>query len=117
MNTSEPATQASVRRKGLLRFITGLVVFAIGLTIPMFVLPYFEHQLTPHGMIPLALPGAYAIAGLIEFVTGVSFYELARRWDDLKGWQRGIFGTFIVLIGGALVIGIIGSIGYWASRQ
>lgn len=106
----------SVRRKGLFRFLGGLAVFAIGLSIPMFVLPYFDHQLTPYGMIPFALPGAYALAGLIELVTGVSFVEFARRWDELQGWQRGIFGTFIVLVGGAIVVGIIGFIGYWALR-
>jgi hypothetical protein len=117
MNISRLSPQKTVRRKGLLRFVIGLVVFVIGMTIPMFVLPYFGHQLTPEGMIPFALPGAYALAGLIEFVTGVSFSELARCWDELKRWQRGIFGTFIVLIGGALVVGIIGTVGYWASRQ
>ena len=56
------------------------------------------------------------MAGLIEFVTGVSFIDLARRWDELKGWQRGVFGTFIVLVGGALVVGVIGLIGYWAAQ-
>jgi hypothetical protein len=117
MNVSETAARTSIRRKGFLRFMIGLVTFAVGLTIPMFVLPYFGEQLTPPGMIPFALPGAYALSGLIELATGISFLELARRWDDLKGWQRGIFGTFIVLIGGALVLAIIGSIGYWASHR
>ena len=95
---------SSIRRKGLLRLAIGLGVFAIGLTIPMYVLPYFHHQLTPTGMIPFALPGAYALSGIIELVTGVSFFEFVRRWDELKGWQRGIFGTFIVLVAGTIII-------------
>ena len=110
MNASETHGRTSVRRKGLLRLVIGLAVFAIGLTIPVFVLPYLHHQLTPTGMIPFALPGAYALSGLIELVTGVSFLEFARRWDALKGWQRGIFGTFIVAIALFLILAVGGLI-------
>jgi hypothetical protein len=39
-----------------------------------------------------------------EFVTGVPFSELSERWDRLKGWQRGVLGAFIVLIGGSLLV-------------
>lgn len=117
MRISEAPTQTSVRRNGFLRFVIGLAVFAVGMTIPMFVLPYFGHQLTPPGMIPFALPGAYALSGLLELATGISFLDLGRRWDEIKGWQRGIFGAFIVLVGGAFVVGIIGLIGYWASDR
>jgi hypothetical protein len=53
-----------------------------------------------------ALPGSYALSGVIEFVTGVSFLEFARRWDELKVWQRGIFGTFIVVIALFLIIAV-----------
>jgi hypothetical protein len=98
MNASE--TFRFVRRKGLLRF----AAFALCLTIPIFVLPYFHQQLTPPGMIPFALPGAFGLSGLIEVITGVSFFEFARRWDELKGWQRGVFGTFIVLVAGLVII-------------
>jgi hypothetical protein len=104
MNNRAPRSQTSVRRRGLFRFLIWLAVFAAVMTVPIFVLPYFDFQVTPIGMIPFALPGAYALSGLIEFITGVTFLECARRWDDLKGWQRGIFGTFIVLVGGSVVI-------------
>ena len=97
--------RASVRRNGLLRFVIGLAAFAVCLAIAVFVVPYFGHELTPHGLIPLALPGVFALSGLIEFVTGISFLEFARRWDDLKGWRRGVFGSFIVLVAGFLIIG------------
>jgi hypothetical protein len=110
MSISEVHSRTSVRRKGLLRFVIGIAVFSVGLAIPVFVLPHFNHQLTPISMIPFALPGAYALSGLIEFVTGVSFLEFARRWDDLKGWQRGIFGTFIVVIALILIFAIGGLI-------
>jgi hypothetical protein len=38
---------------------------------------------------------------------------LARRWDDLKGWQRGILGTFIVIVALALIIGGVGLVAYY----
>ncbi len=57
-------------------------------------------------MIPFALPGAYALSGLVEFVTGISFFEFAARWDELKGWQRGIFGTFIVIVAMLVIISV-----------
>jgi len=104
MNASETSNRTSVRRRGLLHFLIGLAVFVVGLAVPVFLLPYLGHQLTPHGMIPFALPGAYGLSGLVELVTGISFFEFAARWDQLKGWQRGIFGTFIVLVAGFLII-------------
>jgi hypothetical protein len=104
MKPLETPGRKSVRQEGLRRFAIGAAVFAIGITIPVFLLPYLGHQLTPPGMIPFALPGAYALSGLIEAVTGISFIEAARRWDELQGWQRGVFGTFIVLVAGILII-------------
>lgn len=86
------------------RFLIAFAIFGVGLLIPVFFLPYLGFQLTPFGMVPLALPGAYALSGLVEFVTGVSFFELAAQWDQLEGWQRGILGTFIVLGMGAVII-------------
>ena len=110
MTAPASSTPASVRRKGLVRFVISFAGFAIMLSVAVFVLPYFHHELTPPGMIPFALPGAYALAGLVEIVTGISFFELARRWDELKGWQRGILGTVIALFGGALVVLVMGCI-------
>ncbi|NNE19419.1 MAG: hypothetical protein HKN10_13165 [Myxococcales bacterium] len=49
-------------------------------------------------LIPLALPGAYALVGLLELLTGSSFSELSRRWDALRGWQRGVLGTVVVIV-------------------
>ena len=54
-------------------------------------------------IIPLALPGAVALMGLLEIITGAPFRNISGKWDNLKGWQRGILGisvailTFIIL--------------------
>jgi hypothetical protein len=110
INARETPSPALIRRKGFFRFLMGFGVFAVGLTIPMYVLPYLGHQLTPMGMIPLAIPGAYALAGLLEVITGVSFLECARRWDELKGWQRGVFGTTIVIVAIFVIVVVVGLI-------
>ena len=52
-----------------------------------------------------------------EFITGVPFSKLSENWDRLKGWQRGVLGTFIVLIGGSLfVIGFAMLTSYFATH-
>jgi hypothetical protein len=106
----------SIRRRGFLRFLVWLGVFVVAMAVPVFLLPKLGHQLTPIGMIPFAVPGAYALTGLIEGITGITFLECARRWDELKGWQRGVFGTFIVLVGGSVVLLLFGLVAYFMSR-
>ncbi len=55
-------------------------------------------------MIPLAIPGVYALIGLLEVIAGVPFVEIATKWDSLAGWQRGLLGLFIVACAFAVVI-------------
>lgn len=43
------------------------------------------------------IPGAFFMAALVQFVSGVPFSELSARWDGLAGWQRGVLGTLILL--------------------
>ena len=62
-----------------------------------------ESLLTRHSIILLAMPGAYALTGLIEIITGVPFMEIARKWDDLAGWQRGVLGVIIVVLSFLLI--------------
>lgn len=53
----------------------------------------------------LAIPGGIALAGLVQVVTGVPFGRLSDYWDALRPWQRGVFGTGIVLVVFALLYG------------
>jgi len=46
----------------------------------------------------MALPGAYAMVGLIELVSGTPFSQFNDLWMNLKGWQRGVFGTVFLLL-------------------
>lgn len=60
-------------------------------------------------IIPLAVPGAFALMGLLEIITGIPFKGMSEKWDNLKGWQRGILGTGVailtfILLGYAIVL-------------
>jgi hypothetical protein len=52
-----------------------------------------------------AIPGAMALVGLVQLLCGIPFGELARSWDSLAGWQRGILGTLFVLIACSVILG------------
>jgi len=95
MNSTDRRVSISVRRKGLFQFLMGLLAFAVILVVLLLLSQYVSNVVIPIGLL---LPGAYALAGLVEFATGIPFIELARRWDSLKGWQRGVFGAFIVIV-------------------
>jgi hypothetical protein len=41
-----------------------------------------------------------------QFVTNVRFWDLSDRWDELAGWQRGVFGFTLVLLAGGLILAI-----------
>jgi hypothetical protein len=102
------ADATSIRKRGLLHFALWMLAFLGAMAVPVLLLPRLGFQLSPFGMIPFALPGAFALKGLLEFVTGFPFLELARRWDELKGWQRGVLGTIIVLVALVVIIGGVG---------
>jgi hypothetical protein len=102
MDTTPP-TAAATRRKGMVIFITGLAVFAFGLAVAI-ILAWQGYELNPRDLLILAIPGGYALSGLLEAITGVPFMQFARQWDELQGWQRGVIGTAIVLAAMAIII-------------
>lgn len=52
----------------------------------------------PFYFIPLAVPFVYFSIGIVELIAGVSMDCLSEKWMSLKGWQRGLLGTFIILL-------------------
>jgi hypothetical protein len=93
-----------IRKKGFLKFCIGsLAAVAVG---------FFHYWLNTRGyefslwgFIAFGLPGAYGAAGLLELITGIPFAQLAGKWDELKGWQRGIIGILVVIICFGILIG------------
>ena len=49
-------------------------------------------------IIPLAVSGAFALMGLLEIMTGIPFKEMSIKWENLKGWQRGILGSGVAIL-------------------
>jgi len=62
----------------------------------------------PITLLILAAPGAFGLAGLIQLVTGVPFSQISDFWDNLKGWQRGVIGLFVVILSLGLLFLTIG---------
>ena len=54
---------------------------------------------------------------LVECATNVRFGKLAERWDDLKGWQRGLLGAGFVGMAGLAVLSLAFGIGMHLSRS
>ena len=67
-------------------------------------------------LIPACIPFAYFCIGFVEFVSGVPFARLGQQWMELKGWQRGVLGTFIILAAIALMLCLGTAVGVLLSR-
>ncbi|TAK99950.1 MAG: hypothetical protein EPO07_10335 [Verrucomicrobia bacterium] len=93
-------TSSQIRKRGLKTLALGGVVFAAILCL-MYWLSAHRHRFH-FAVIAASLPFAYAGSGFIEVVTGSPYQRLAQSWMGLRGWQRGVLGTFIVFA--ALVI-------------
>jgi hypothetical protein len=67
----------------------------------------------PFGLIAICAPGGFALAGLLQWISGVPFSEMSDRWNALPGWQRGVYGTLVfvgglgVLFGGLMLYGLL----------
>ena len=91
----------SARKSGILLFAGfGAVALAIC---------YGAYALTAAGwhvymVEALAIPGAFALAGAVQAITGAPFSQLSANWNSLAGWQRGVIGLFISTLCFALLI-------------
>jgi hypothetical protein len=91
-----------VRKKGLIQATWASALFVLFLAIGYWLRSIGLHH-TPW---EFAIPGGWALAGLLQAVTGVPFAKFASRWDALQPWQRGVFGTAIVFGLAALLYGL-----------
>ena len=51
-------------------------------------------------------PVAWTLAGVLQAVTGMPFDEMSDRWDGMKGWQRGLIGMSVFVLGLTIVLGL-----------
>ena len=94
----------SVRTKGILKFVAfGSAAVAIGVAVYSLA-QRWGHAPPREFLIFLAVPGAYALVGLIEAISGSPFQEFSKRWDQLAGWQRGVVGLAVVIFAFAILV-------------
>ena len=95
----------SVRVRGLLYLIGGGSVFALfayWIANP----ESYPLRVYPAGLggaLVIGAPGAGAIIGLIELISGKPFYKIEDAWANLSGLQRFFGGTLIIVVGGTVV--------------
>lgn len=41
-----------------------------------------------------------------QFATNVRFQDLSARWDQLAGWQRGVFGVAVLVLAGGVILSV-----------
>jgi hypothetical protein len=94
----------NIRMMGLLKLAVGGLIFVA-------IAKFFMRHGLPVGTNPFriiipAIPGAFALSGLVEFVTGTPITRVASHWDALAGWQRGVLGLLVVAL--AFVLMMVG---------
>jgi hypothetical protein len=95
-------SSSEIRKRGSKMLACGGIVFAAVL--------YLMYWLSAHhygfhfAVISASLPFVFVCVGVIELVTGSPYLRLAQSWMGLRGWQRGVLGTFIVLAALVFVI-------------
>jgi hypothetical protein len=104
MNTSEPQ---SPRIHGLKWMALGTLAIIVAVLVSNWLLPKIGFELGIGGLFAFGACGVYFLLGLTEVITNRPFIYWAQKWMDLKGWQRGVFGTLFLLLVLAALIAII----------
>ena len=92
MDSLVAGQELSVRKRGLIKLAVG-----IPLGVGWFLIQQRLEALNEwlKFLVP-GFPGVLALIGLTELVSGIPIAHLSRRWEGLKGWQRGVLGTLIL---------------------
>ena len=106
MNAPKPVLSSSQIRKRGLKFVAigcGLFVLVV-----LLLLWLSSHA---HGIhfpiVAASLPLALALVGGVELITGAPFQRLGDSWMRLRGWQRGVLGTLIVVTSLAIIMCLV----------
>lgn len=106
MSTPQSTLSSSQIRKRGLKFLgVGSGLFALVLFL-LFWLSAHAHSIN-FPIVGASFPLALALIGSVELITGLPFRRLANSWMRLRGWQRGVLGTLIVLTSLAVIICLV----------
>jgi hypothetical protein len=98
-------TTAQIGRRGLKLMAIGGGLFAANVLLLLWLSAHAHSILFP--IVATSLPLAFALIGSVEFITGAPFQRLAASWMRLRGWQRGVLGTSIVLASLAIIMCLV----------
>lgn len=90
---------SDIRMKGLFQVTWASALFAVFLALGYWLDSMGWHHLPWE----FAIPAGFALAGLLQAITGIPFVRFASQWDSLRPWQRGVLGIGIVLASFALL--------------
>jgi hypothetical protein len=94
-----PWPNAGFRKRAWIKVGIGVIGFALMFGLFFLIGMRFGYApVNPFRMIPLCIPFVYFCIGIIELVSGRPYRQLAAAWMSLRGWQRGVLGTFIILV-------------------
>jgi hypothetical protein len=105
---SAPQTTLSssqIRKRGLKFLAVGGGLFALVVFLLLWLSAHAQSIHFP--IVGASLPLALALIGSIELITGAPFRRFADSWMRLRGWQRGVLGTLIVLTSLAIIMCLV----------
>lgn len=98
-------TGSQIRKRGFKMLMIAGSLFVANV---LFLLWASSHSHNVHfPIVGMSLPLAVALIGSIEAITGAPFQNLADSWMSLRGWERGILGTFIVVGSLAIIMCVV----------
>jgi hypothetical protein len=92
-------TPSQVRRRALIGVLLSAIFAALFVTFLSWDRTWGNRWVGPG----LALPFVPFVYYLTELVTGEPVPVLARKWDALAGWQRGVLGTLVAVVAFAVI--------------
>ncbi len=112
MGLFKRSTEEGIRRNGFLKLAGGLLLYA---AVWLYVFRqggFGDSRGGTFYIIVMGVPGALALSGLLEVVTGRSFTGLAASWDQLEPWKRGVYGAITIFAAAAVIFGSLLLIGW-----
>jgi hypothetical protein len=100
----------SIRIRGFLLALLGGTIFSLiayWISHPSSY-PFSHFPAGPGGALLIGIPGAVAVIGMVECVSGRALRELELTWASLNGLKRFFLGSLLVIVGGAIAFTIIG---------
>jgi uncharacterized membrane protein len=98
-------TSGQIRKRGFKMLAIAGSLFAANILLLLWLSSHAHSVHFP--IVGMSLPLAVALIGSIEVVTGSPFQRLADSWMRLRGWQRGVLGTFIVFAALAIIMCLV----------